>query len=549
MRVEYTNDEKRRLGELIAAIKALDTRDADFYAQHPYPDELDGEPVSFTVPADDNENATFWQQHAQLREIWEQTAPAGWWEEHLLRERKNAEDGLALQKRMDDIKHKAKDRAFASLGNDPFLIRQDAEEVIQEFINTVLEYYRDQERLGGSMPWSSFDVLSLGGGNWKLDASVIKDMLVGPMPSGEKNGIHYFASHLFTTDPEGVLHRHYKALEGLRDLTGALHTDLLDAYIDNILSKHPHILWPEDGQDYSAPVTPLTVLVRTTVPQVFVSPTDKVTKAAFGGLLTSNEQRLKMEGRKSKKQITTVARINFDAPQLQGLKGLNYFDRMVYDAIATLFINGNEYITTQMIYQVMTGLPNNYATEDSERRITESVTKFMYGGVYIDATEEAKARNLPGDFIYDTNLLHAERMRQNLNGTVTDCLRLLKTPVLFQQASEKNQIGRVPITALAAPVRNTEDVMALKAYLLERVFAMKGSKTAERDISYNTIYEKLWGAEADSASRMKKKRIRDHASTIMQHFCSTKDNDGAPLIKKAVEYKVGKAAAGLRVTL
>ncbi len=112
MRVEYTNDEKRRLGELIAAIKALDTRDADFYAQHPYPDELDGEPVSFTVPADDNENATFWQQHAQLREIWEQTAPAGWWEEHLLRERKNAEDGLALQKRMDDIKHKAKDRAY-----------------------------------------------------------------------------------------------------------------------------------------------------------------------------------------------------------------------------------------------------------------------------------------------------------------------------------------------------------------------------------------------------------------------------------------------------
>lgn len=546
MRIEYTPEEKTRLGELLAAMKALDTRDDDFMSLHPYPTELNGEPVSFEVPAGIEESNRFWQQHAQLRKIWEETAPAGWWAERVRRERLEMEERRALSIRIDQIRSEAKDRAFASLGNDPSLIMKDAQAVIQEHIAEALDYYREQEALGGDREWASFDVLSLGSGAWKLNASVIKDILMGKnLP--EFNG----SPRTLPQSTGSPLSRHFKALEGMKDLTGAYYTDLLEAHIDDCLSKHPAVMWPVEGVDYGGPIRPPTTgLIRTTVPQVFISPTDKVTKYAFGGLLTSENQPLKMEPRKSRKQITTIARINFDAPQLQGIKGLTYYDRMVYDAITTLYINGkNEYITPQMIYQVMTGQPDNYATKGQESLINESITKFMYGGIYIDASQEAKDRKLPGKYTYDTNLLHAERMRQNLNGTITDCIRLIKAPVLYEYADEKNQIARIPVAALASPVRKTEDIMALQAYLLERVLAMRGSKTAERDISYQTIYDKLWGAEAAEASRMKKKRIREHAATILTYWCQTKGGDGAPLIKKVDEYMHGKSAGGLRVTL
>ena len=228
-------------------------------------------------------------------------------------------------------------------------------------------------------------------------------------------------------------------------------------------------------------------IIRTIYPLTFILPIDKVTKLAFAGELTEQLQPLAMESRKSKRPVTTFASINFSAPQLQGLKGLTYYDRSVYNAICTLYARGgNEYITRQMIYQVMAGNEDAYLNPKQAADIGNSITKFMYGGVHIDATEEVKRHNIGGSFIYDTNLLHAERGRFNLNGTITECIHILRPPVLLEYSSSKNQIANIPIMALATPINNNSDVLALKAYLLDRVSGMRGADP-QRDISYNSI--------------------------------------------------------------
>lgn len=293
-------------------------------------------------------------------------------------------------------------------------------------------------------------------------------------------------------------------------------------------------------------------IIRTNYPLIAISPIDKVTKLAFAGELTEQMQPLAMENRKSKRPVTTFASINFSAPQLQGLKGLTYYDRSVYSAICTLYARGgNEYITYQMIYQAMTGNEDAYLNPKQAADIKESVTKFMYGGIHIDATEEVKKHNIGGSFIYDTNLLHAERGRYNLNGTITECIHIIKPPVLLEYAGSKNQIFPIPIKALATPINNSSDISALKAYLLDRIASMRGTDS-QRDIAYTSIYNAVWGKEASSKgaqsaySRVKKIRLRENTAKVLEHWTTEK---GGALIKGYEEYKRGKNIAGVKISL
>ena len=297
----------------------------------------------------------------------------------------------------------------------------------------------------------------------------------------------------------------------------------------------------------------LEEIIRTTYPLTAIAPSDKVTKLAFAGELTERMQPLAMENRKSKRPVTTYASINFSAPQLQGLKGLTYYDRSVYNAICTLYARGgNEYITRQMIYQVMTGNEDAYLNPKQAADIDSSITKFMYGGIRINATEEIEKHHIAGSAVYDTNLLHAERMKHNLNGTTTDCIHIIRPPVLLEYAGGKNQIANIPIMSLATPINNSSDVLALKAYFLDRIHAMRG-KDPQRDISYNSIYSAVWGKESTGAkgdqtgySRVKKLRLRETATKMLKYWTTEK---GGALIKDFEEYTRGKNVAGVRINL
>ena len=300
-----------------------------------------------------------------------------------------------------------------------------------------------------------------------------------------------------------------------------------------------------------------TEITRTVYPLTLAAPIDKMSKFAFAGLLTEKLQPLAMEGRKSKREVTTLASVNFSAPQLQGVKGLTHYDEAVYNAICSLYTSGNEYMTVQMIYQAMRGDNEARISPAQAAGIRGSVTKFMYGGAYIDATEEAARYKIKGSAIYDSNFINAERVTHNLNGTITECIHLLKTPVLLEYASSKNQIGRAPIKALATPVDKTEETFALQAYLLERIFAMRGTDP-QRDIAYNSIYNAVWDKEAASKEtqsgyiRVKKSRLKKKVFSILDHWTTEGTaKDGGRLIQSFEEYKHGvkKTAQGIRISL
>ena len=460
------------------------------------------------------------KQAADAIRAWEASAPQEW---------KDAQDRIyGLMKSYNDDSYKvyqaAHERQYSELGKDPIEIIKGAKEHISRMITDQYSYYKELSEK--AISFNAIDIVALGGKEWALDAAETRTRLL-----------------------KGLGRLHFKALA---DNTSAI--DEIKAYIEQAIAASPYIA-PEGTQGVNKPVVlrerpeaGAIEITRTIYPASFATPIDKVSKKAFAGELTDQLQPLKMERRNSKRPVTTLASINFNAPQLQGITNLTMYDRSVYNAICTLYIRGkNEYITPQMIYQAMTGKEEAYLNPKQAEAISGSITKFMYGGIHIDATEEVNKHNMGGSLIYDTNLLHAERVTHNLNGTITECIRIIKTPVLYEYASYKDQIGNAPIAALATPVNKNEDTLALQAYLMDRIFAMRGTDP-QRDIAYSSIYSAVWGKGAASSNRMQKSRVRAYAAAILKHWATQgTSKDGGSLIKGYTEYPNGKAARGITV--
>ena len=265
------------------------------------------------------------------------------------------------------------------------------------------------------------------------------------------------------------------------------------------------------------------IIINTRYPESYLAPTDKVSNLAFNNELTGSLQKLAMERRGSKKQITTIASIDFDkldnSVQIRAKKELTAYDREVHDAIITLFIDGsNEYITPQMIYQVMTGNPNAYLEKKQAEAISDSITKFMYSRVVIDASEEAKLYGFD-NFKYDGNLISGERVTATLNGNVLECLRILRPPILYEYANKKNQIGRFDLKLLNTPINKTEEIITLQGYLYRRILSMKGSTSLSKTIVYDTVFNQIKvTAASDGALRKKKSKVRGQVKTILDYW-------------------------------
>jgi len=279
----------------------------------------------------------------------------------------------------------------------------------------------------------------------------------------------------------------------------------------------------EDGGDLLGPN------IATVRPTEFVSPIDKLTDVSFRNLITGSVWKdIAMEGKEKafrKTKITTRAFIDFD--ELKGTiktnTELTYYDREVYNAIVSLYLADNYHITTRMIYQTMTGNPDAMITQSHREAISESISKFMYGRIQIDASEEKKMDGIDS-FVYDGNLLHAERVTATLNGETIECLHILKAPTFYEYAERKGQIGRMPIRMLNSPINKTPEIIILQAYLARRIQGMKGPRKQQSPtILYDTIYEYMEvKAATPEALRKKKTILRNHIKKILDYFVSEK---------------------------
>ena len=244
-------------------------------------------------------------------------------------------------------------------------------------------------------------------------------------------------------------------------------------------------------------------------------------------LYEGNLVQIAVERRGSKKPINALVAISFDFNKMRidglsiiGASELTPFDRMVLDAINTLYIEGeNDYITLNMIHHVMTGDYSKRISSNYAREIQNSITKLMYSRIVIKAPEETIIYPKLKNFVYDSSLLPAERVTATLNGAEVACIHIDRIPPLFDYANRKNQICRVNISLLRVPIkdskRETLKYMTLVFYLLRRIMSIW---SISNTIRYSTIYRDLG---YDKETRKVKLGIRKRTKEILDGWAGT----------------------------
>jgi len=268
-------------------------------------------------------------------------------------------------------------------------------------------------------------------------------------------------------------------------------------------------------------------------PTAFLTPTDKISNKAFEGTLNSSEKIGVEVIKKTKNREPIYAMVSIDTTKLKGItisgkEELTPYDREVHDAIVTLYVEGKTiYITPNMIYQAMTGRHGSHCSKNQESMINNSITKLMFSHVIIDAAAEAAIDNRVTRTLFDSNAINAKRVSITINGKESKAIKILDTPILFDYAQQKNQIGRFNMKLLDTPNNKNEETIILEGYLRRRILAMRKSKDDSKlsnSIKYETVYKQLDISFSDevirseAALRKKKLKVRESVKKALDYF-------------------------------
>ena len=264
--------------------------------------------------------------------------------------------------------------------------------------------------------------------------------------------------------------------------------------------------------------------VVTKAPKQWITLIDKVSRIAFdgeGALYDENEVNVRLSGRKSKKEILSLVRLDYsdNAIQISGEKELTQYDREVHDALVTLYIDGgNEYITPQMIYKAMTGNPEAKLPPKQQEAISRSLNKLMCSLLTINASkEECKAYGID-KYTCEGPVIEGKKATAKVNGVIVEVYHLSSEPALYTHADLINQICRLDIKLLNSPVNKNEENITLQGYLLRRINGIKRGKLSPT-ILYKSIYEQLnIQATSDGALRKKKLKVRNTVKKILDYL-------------------------------
>ena len=263
-----------------------------------------------------------------------------------------------------------------------------------------------------------------------------------------------------------------------------------------------------------------------------------------------DEVSIKVNRTNSKKRIETLIYIDFNDAKKNGItisneERITAYDREVHNAVASLAAEGNEYISSSMIFQLLSGNTSderNKMSEETRKKILRSVEKMSTTRITVNASAEVEA-GMIAKATYVNYLIPSKRVEIILNGQlVKDCIQLLDSLPLFDYASKKNQIASVDIKMLDAPIQNSPENIALKGYLLRRIMAISKSKYQKNNmnnvIRYDTIYQYLKiQAPNQNALNVKHKQIRDKVKKLLDFWKKEK------LIKNYKEEKEGRVFA------
>lgn len=233
------------------------------------------------------------------------------------------------------------------------------------------------------------------------------------------------------------------------------------------------------------------------------------------------------------------------------------YDRRVYNAIGTLWLNGHRTISLTEIYDVMNGYSKATPASHRLEAIERSLSKLKSIRCYIDMTEEVKANIIKDkdalveagiiknrkdkikSAVIEDNMLHYRvGIIKSEQGKVYKSIQIIGEPCLLMYNRMKGTLLSIPMEYIGLTDSNaTEKTIAFQDYLLMRIISCRNGSLRENKILYETLYRDS-GVEKPKLS---KDLIRDRET--VKKLLNEWKNKG--LISSYEEVKEGRTYVGI----
>ena len=184
------------------------------------------------------------------------------------------------------------------------------------------------------------------------------------------------------------------------------------------------------------------------------------------------------------------------------------YDRRVYNAIGTLWLNGRKTVSLTEIFDIMNGYAKANPSSKQLQAVEKSLNKLKSIKVYIDLTQEVKAHMIEDkDALIEAGILKSrtdkvksavieDNMLHFRVGTITSeqgkvfkSIQIVGEPSLLTYNRAKGTLISIPMEYIGLNDSNaTEKTIAFQDYLLMRIISYKNKKMFENRVIYDTLY-------------------------------------------------------------
>lgn len=262
-------------------------------------------------------------------------------------------------------------------------------------------------------------------------------------------------------------------------------------------------------------------------------PIDKVNSELWNCFSIGENTPLKAESDKdSRKGKQANIYVMLDFNELDGVKisrPLTSFDKRVFIAISNKKEAGQEILTFSQIYEAMGGISR--PDKSIRDRIIESIETMSRAIVSIDTTEENKIYPRLDKIVWESQLLHIEKVKGYSRGQITDyAIRIIETPKLYLFAKQRNQITSAPLELFESPISKTEANLLLEDYIFPRIARMRNSTKISRTILIETVCQKC-----NITTKKQRQRLPGKIEKYLKHYISVGWIKAYKLTDKSIE--------------
>ena len=202
------------------------------------------------------------------------------------------------------------------------------------------------------------------------------------------------------------------------------------------------------------------------------------------------------------------ANMDLEILKKSGRYKITGYDRRVYNAICTLYMNNRNTVSLSEIFGIMMGGVKTNPSKNQLEAIDNTIQKLKNIDVYLDITDEVK-HNVIEDKqpLIDAGILKnkkdsiakvevTERMLNvregtiySQNGKVFKSIKIVGEPLLLTYNKAKKTLLSIPLEYIGLEDQNATDrTIAFQDYLLMRIFGYKNGKLNKNKILYESLY-------------------------------------------------------------